>query len=84
MKLHVLKIKDEYIREIYRGSKTFELRKDDRDYEIGDLIHFVNIDGEESILHRDNQFKITYILRNVPEYGLQDGYAILSIYPVRY
>ena len=86
MKLHVLKIKDEYLAEIYCGRKTFELRKDDRDYQVGDLIHFVDTNGDEvdtKEFNKGNLYEITYILRNVPEYGLQDGYAILSIYQVR-
>ena len=86
MKLHVLKIKDEYLSEIYCGRKTFELRKDDRDYKVGDLIHFVDTNGDEvdtKEFNKGNLYEITYILRNVPEYGLQDGYAILSIDQVR-
>ena len=41
MKLHELKIKEEYWNAILRGDKTFELRKNDRDYQVGDLIHFI-------------------------------------------
>ena len=86
MKLHVLKIKGEYLNEIYCGRKTFELRKDDRDYKVGDLIHFVDTNGNEvdtKEFNKGNLYEITYILRNVPEYGLQDGFAILSINQVR-
>lgn len=82
MKLHVLKIKNEYLVEIFCGRKTFELRRDDRDYKVGDLIHFVDINGDEvdtKEFNKGNLYEITYILRNVPEYGLQDGFAILSI-----
>ncbi len=83
MKLHVLKIKDEYFKQVFLRTKTFELRKDDRDYEVGDLIHFVNADGEDFYYGMGNLYQITYILKGVPEYGLQDGYAILSINQVR-
>lgn len=43
MKLHELKIKDEYFNAIIESKKTFELRKNDRDYQVGDLIHFVEV-----------------------------------------
>lgn len=43
MKLHELKIKHEYLIEVDRGNKTFELRKNDRDYQVGDLIRFIDI-----------------------------------------
>lgn len=83
MKLHVLKIKKSYFYQVYNGYKKAELRKDDRDYEVDDLIHFVDEKGKEYELFEDNIFIITNVLRNVQEYGLQDGYAILSINKVR-
>ena len=91
MKLHVLKIKDEYFREVRDGFKKAELRKNDRDFQEGDFIHFVGVDGEELQGHdrdvtprRYNIYRITHVLKDVPEYGLQDGYAILSIERVLY
>lgn len=83
MKLHVLKLKKMYYRDVMIRNKKAELRKDDRDYEVGDLIHFVDVQGKEFEAYYDNLFRITHILRNVPEYGLQDGYAILSIDQLR-
>ena len=43
MKLHELKILHKYLVDISIGKKTFELRKNDRDYQEGDLIRFINI-----------------------------------------
>ena len=86
MKLHVLKIKEEYYEEVYIGNKTFELRKNDRDYEVGDIIHFTDVYGKEFIdfLYGEdggkyNIFRITYVLKNVHEYGLDKDYCILGI-----
>lgn len=84
MKLHELKIKDEYFKEVLRENKTFELRKNDRDYQVGDLIHFVDIDGNNHIIgnpayNKKLVFQITYILKGVPEYGLDKDYCILGI-----
>ena len=45
--LHVLKIKTDYFREVRMGLKKAEFRINDRDYRVGDLIHFVDIDGCE-------------------------------------
>lgn len=76
MMLHELKIKYKYYVDVYLGYKTFELRKDDRGYKIGDLIKFDIVDEKFT----DNTFyRITYVLRNVPEYGLNNDYCILSI-----
>lgn len=80
MKLHILKIRPEYFCHVLYGVKRFELRKDDRDYEVGDIIHFINSTTEDEFPSNQNDvFKITYILRDVPEYGLQKGYCILGI-----
>ena len=76
MKLHILKIEVEYYIE---GDKTVELRKNDRDYEVGDVIHFVDTDGNEIYWNPNNIFQITYVLEGVPEYGLKEGYCILGI-----
>lgn len=81
MKLHQLKIESKYYEEVVKGNKPFELRKDDRGYEFGDLIQFlVHQDKiDNAYLITDDFYEVTYILRNVPEYGLQDGFCILGI-----
>jgi len=78
MKLHELKIKEEYYREVESGTKTFEIRKNDRDFQVGDYIHFTIVRGS-LLIETYPLFKITYVLKDVPEYGLENGYAILSI-----
>lgn len=90
MKLHELKIKHEYLEDVYLGKKTFELRKNDRDYQVGDLIHFVDEGYIKPIsedlycvecccVDEDALYKITYILKDVPQYGLDVDYCILGI-----
>ena len=95
MKLHELKIKDDYFNAILRGDKAFELRKNDRDYQVGDLIHFVEVSNQELIprmYYKKNKiatttvyiddnalYQIIYILKDVPEYGLDKDYCILGI-----
>lgn len=84
MKLHELKIKEEYFKEVLRGNKTFELRKNDRDYQVGDLIHFLSVNGGNLIIgnpayNEKLVFQITYILKDVAEYGLDKEYCILGI-----
>lgn len=88
MKLHELKIKRECFDAILDGKKTFELRKNDRDYQVGDLIHFVDINGCEfdsihlfaTILFPKRMiFEITYVLKDSQEYGLDKDYCIFGI-----
>lgn len=68
---HLLKIRKEYFEAILDGRKQFDLRRDDRDYKVGDRIQFV-VPGSPV-------FEITYKLENVPQYGLQEGFCILGI-----
>lgn len=79
MKLHELKIKEDYFNAILRGEKTFELRKNDRDYKVGDLIHFVQVNGKEYFSHSKDVYRIAYILQDVSQYGLDKDYCILAI-----
>lgn len=80
MKIHELKIKHEYMQEIWHNRKTFELRKNDRDFQQGDIVHFNVISEHKPEPYPDADiYVITYVLRDVPEYGLADGYCIFGI-----
>ena len=88
MKLHELKIKHEYLVEIELGNKMFELRRNDRNYQVGDLIRFIGIIDPRSNyvpvineLHMNEHtfYQITYVLKDVPQYGLDKDYCILGI-----
>ena len=78
MKQHELKILPQYFQRVWDGTKTFELRKDDRDYQRGDILVLREWDGEKytgSALC----VKVTYILQDAEKCGLQDGYVIMGI-----
>lgn len=79
IKLHVLKIKREYFNDILRGRKTFELRRNDRDFKVGEYVRFININGYQFIETNKYLFQITYVLKDVPEYGLNSDYCIFGI-----
>ena len=83
MTIHELKIKKDYFIEIRNRTKNFELRKNDRDYRVGDLIKFIVIDSFNIAYQANGLYYISYVLQNCPEYGLQEGYCILAIKEVR-
>lgn len=76
---HELKILRKYYNLVSAGLKNFELRKLDRDYKVGDYIKFNIIEEDGSIKPSNDAYKILYILKDVPEYGLDSEYGILSI-----
>jgi len=77
--LHELKIKKEYFEEVKEEIKTFELRKDDRNYKTNDLLILDEIDEEGRYTGRRVERFISYILRDCEEYGLKPGYCILAL-----
>lgn len=79
MKIHELKISPEYFEDVRWNNKRFELRKDDRDFEVGDMIRLFEYKDGKYTGRKTGVYEIRYILRNCPEYGLAEGYCILGL-----
>ena len=76
-KLHTKKIQHKYFEDILKNGKKFEIRKNDCDYQVGDFVFLVEYDGE--ILTNNSIFaEITYVLKDIPEYGLDKDYCIFG------
>lgn len=73
MVVHELKINDCYWANIQNKRKTFEIRFNDRDYQVGDLIWFC--DAKLNVLP-NSEYKITYVHTG---YGLQPAHVVLGI-----
>ena len=73
---HFIKILPEYYRAIESGKKTFEVRLNDRNYQVYDILHL-----EECVnayyTGRVITAEVTYML-NDPDY-CKEGYVILAI-----
>lgn len=84
VKLHTLKIAPEFARVKIDGEKPFEIRKNDRDFEVGDIIRYIvpekyleDGDIEEAdikILLEERLYKIIYIT----DYEQKDGYVVFA------
>lgn len=68
------KILPEYFSEVLKGTKTFELRKDEDEIQVGDIIVLNEWNGD--FTGRKISKKVTYVPRHKPLYGLQEGYCI--------
>ena len=79
MTVHYLKIKPEYYKDVECGLKKFELRKNDRNFQVGDILMLIKLDDEGNETDQVIRVKVSYILKDCPQYGLKDGYAILGI-----
>lgn len=85
--LHELKTDPEVFDAVKRGEKTFEIRKDDRGFAVGDSLWLRKTvhTGEEMKAGKPLYYegdplvvRVSYILRG-PVYGLADGWVIMSI-----
>jgi hypothetical protein len=62
---HEIKLNVNYLDAVYNGEKCFEIRKNDRGYQKGDLIKFIPYDDGYITEHhpvQDKTYKITYVL----------------------
>jgi len=89
MQEHELKTDLTVFDDVEAGRKPFEIRKDDRGYEVGDLLKLrkTKHTGAEMAAGASLEYVgtplyvyVTYILRG-PVYGLADGWAIMAIIP---
>lgn len=77
MKTIAKKILPQYFRAVREEKKNFELRKDKDDVQPGDVLILMEWeDGEYTGLIEVR--RIRYVLRNVPENGLMQGYCIIG------
>lgn len=74
---HELKILPEYFEAIKNGTKTFEIRKNDRGFAIGDILTLKEYSGEKYTGREINKV-IIYILTG-RQYGLEKEYVVLGI-----
>lgn len=91
MKVHELKILPQYFSEVKSEKKSFELRKNDRDYKVGDVLILKEFNpNEEYETEEDGVYsnfsgekvlrQVIYVLEGIE--GLNSDYAILGIKPV--
>ena len=78
--VHHLKTIDPYFSQVYVGLKNFELRKNDRDFKVGDILVLEEYDIKtETYTGSAVQKVVTMVLEDCPHFGLMPGYCILSM-----
>ena len=80
MKSHEIKVDPELFRDIRVGLKTAEVRKDDRGYQVGDILIIYPFDigtqkrTSSNFIHREVTHKV-----DGGKYGIEAGYCLLSM-----
>jgi len=77
MRMHELKTWPRFFHAMADGSKTFEVRKDDRGFVVGDVLNLREWLPEPGMCTGESLLvTVTYILRG---FGIDDGFVVLGI-----
>jgi hypothetical protein len=81
--IHVLKCWPEYFKAICSGEKTFECRKDDRNYKVGDTLILKEYDPDANTYSgKEYSVEISYKI-NGGNFGVYETYCVLGITPTK-
>ena len=79
MKTHKLKTWPEYYSLIKQGIKKFEIRKNDRNFQIGDVLVLMEYDNTNSCYTGNNcEVVVDYIFHG-GSFGVQEGFVVMGI-----
>lgn len=79
---HELKTWSEYFDAILADKKTFEVRKNDRDFQENDILLLNRWDNvKNEYAGRQAEFTITYVLKG-GQWGIEEGYCVLGLKPI--
>lgn len=78
---HHLKIYPDFFESIIDGSKTFEIRKNDRDYHVGDYLYLNEYFPKKGYSYRFIKVLVTYVFSD--SLYVKDGFVILGIRRVK-
>lgn len=77
MSVHRLKVEQPHFQALWDGSKTFEIRWDDRGYAVGDQLILMEWDGQRET-GEGLTAKVTHLLRG-GQHGLAEGWVVMSL-----
>jgi len=80
---HELKTWPKYFHQILIGNKTFEARKNDRDFKVGDELILREWDPTSGYTPQMVTRKVTHILYG-PGWGVEAGYCVMSLNNVNF
>lgn len=84
--IHDLKVWPEFFEALHAGKKTFEVRKNDRRFELGDLLHLqewnpqdaMTSSGRHGYTGREITKRVTYVMHG-GKFGLAEGFVVMGL-----
>lgn len=80
---HHLKIKQCYLKHIVENKKSFEVRFNDRDFQVGDTIVFLPLNDDIYNVYENGQISNYQIIYVHHALGMAENYVVLGIEPSR-
>jgi hypothetical protein len=79
-RVHLLKCTQPYLRDIMTGMKLFEVRRNDRDFKVGDTLELREWDGND---HGQSHIeaRVVYVLQG-GQFGIEPGFVVLGLRPL--
>ena len=74
--IHELKLSSKYFDDVQNEIKTFEVRKNDRGYNVGDILILKEVVENDKYTGRIIKVKVTYFFSL---FGLASGYCVLGV-----
>lgn len=79
---HRLKTRADFWDAVQSGQKRFEVRKNDRNFQVGDIVYLVRLDDRLGREHMETgmviRFKVGFILHG-GQFGIEPGYCVLQL-----
>lgn len=79
IKTRELKTLPEYFEAVVTGRKKFEVRKNDRNFQVDEILFLREWDALRGYSGRNQYAKVDYILNDKCGFGLKKGYVVMSI-----
>ena len=79
MRKHDLKTWPEYFKEVQAGTKTFEVRKDDRNFQVGDILELQEYDPKANWYTGNFTLKQVCYKLSGGSFGVEKGFCVLGL-----
>jgi hypothetical protein len=76
-RIHILKTIWPYFAHVRSGHKTFEIRRNDRDFQPGDLL--ILAEWDDGFTGQDTVREVTYVMRDGEDFGVKPGFVVLGM-----
>lgn len=77
--IHILKTWPPYFCDIVSGIKTFEIRKDDRGFNVGDILKLLEYDNASGKYSNRRLYRQISYKMDGGQFGIESGYCVLGL-----